>query len=448
MKNINKKLYYSLKWLSLESLIYNAIFLLHQLFLLKICGYKLYGSIGAIFSVVYLAVTMASFGLESSLSPFFREIIKNKQTFRKFFTVQLIPTIALSLISIPVFIILKNMSQSIFASEISHLFIFLLSLLVLSESIKKTLRGILYLAFKNKTNMYIEISSILSYVAAVWLCYAITRKITIKIIFTTMIATSFLSCFILFIYVLKFYSSLKNNPDNLTKKINLRALKCRFFNFTNQFSHSLFSGNFLVPFFAIQFGLECAGLFKFLSHITYTITMLMRKIFGWTSEAVMSYTKNLSLNDKQNIFDNITQKIYHIMIALLIFFSINICKITKFTNSSSSTINWTLIYFFVFITLIENLFISYEKFYIAEEKNSILLVLNIFSIFTLSGIIAYSQILPQALLLFFIATTRAMFFAILCWITFYVWEIRPKLAIKPLFLAASVVASMAIFVLL
>jgi len=268
-----------------------------------------------------------------------------------------------------------------------------------------------------------------------------------------MLIMSVISNLFLFISVYKFYTTLKNygssptqhHKNNLTSNLFIRALRCRAINFTNQFSHNLFSGNFLVPFFAIQFGLAQAGVFKLLSHITYTITMLMRKIFGWASDALLSQTKNLPLYDKQNIFNNITQKIYNIMLSLTLFFFINISKIVQFTGTPTDIINWQLIYFFIGITLIENLFISYEKLYIAEEKNSILLLLHITSMCMLSLIIFYSSYMPQYLLLLFIILTRATIFGLLALISFYKWNITPKAKINPLYLAISLIISIAFF---
>ncbi|MFC1843123.1 hypothetical protein ACFLYU_05700 [Candidatus Dependentiae bacterium] len=225
-------------------------------------------------------------------------------------------------------------------------------------------------------------------------------------------------------------------------------MKIRTINFINQFTHNMFSSNFLVPFFAVQFGLAQAGLFKLLSHITYTITMLMRKIFGWSCDAILSHTKNLAITCKQTIFHAITQKINTILIALVIFLSINLTKLIKYTNTPASALNWPLIYFFLAITLIENLFISYEKFYIVQERNSILLVTNVLSITTLSTIIIYAAFLPQAMLLLLIVATRATCFGLLALISFYKWRIRPQTRIKPLYIAISLVISIAIFTLL
>ena len=443
--NIYEKLSYSLKWISLESLIYHFLFLGHQVLLIKTCGYEAYGAIGALFSIVYLTVTITSIGLESSLSPFFKEITRCKKKFRLFFVQQLIPTLLLSIATLPVFIFCKK----IVSQEISSFFILIISLIILLESIKKTLRAILYLTFNPKINMYVETISFSLYVATIWLLYALRGSISLHTIFIPMFFMSAISCIILFLYVYTFYAQL---PSGSTcKKSNIaftRILKCRAINFINQLSHNMFSSNFLVPFFAMQFGLAQAGVFKILSHISYTITTLMRKIFGWTSDALLSQAKDLSIKEKRHIFSHISQKINHVLIGIILFFSINISKILHLTNRSKTILNWQLISFFMVITLIENLFISYEKFYIAEEKNGLLLFINLLSIALLVPVIQYASHLSQLLLLFYIATIRATTFLLLAFISFYQWKIRPNVKLKPLYIAGILLASFLFFIVL
>ncbi|MFC1842971.1 hypothetical protein ACFLYU_04900 [Candidatus Dependentiae bacterium] len=211
MKKTYKMLSYSLKWLSFESLIYHAIFITHQLFLFTVTGYKTYGVIGALFSITYLLVTITSFGLESSLSPFFKAITQNQKTFKACIIPQIIPTIILSTLTIPTLLLLKHTQKYIFLQQLNYPLICILSLLILSESIKKTFRGILYMAFKNKTNMLIEITSLLIYISSIWLYYFATKKITIGLVFIPMAITSLLSCAILAYFVYQLYKTLPQN---------------------------------------------------------------------------------------------------------------------------------------------------------------------------------------------------------------------------------------------
>lgn len=470
MSNLNKSLAFSLKWLSIESIVYHAIFLVHQAFLFKYAGAHNYGAISVIFSIIYLATTISTFGLESSLSPFFKKIMACKTNFKKFFIIQILPTIFLSTLTIPILILLKNNKKLtnklflLFTQDISYFFIFIIFILILSESVKKVLRGFLYLNLKNKFNMALEIGTLIAYVTTIWSVYAVTNKITINLIFIPMTVTSIISSFILLIFTNKIYAKLPestsisqniinnifNNSVN-TKNLQYKILKTRAINFANQFTHNIFSSNFLVPFFALQFGLAQAGIFKLLSHISYTLTMILRKIFGWASDTILAHTKDLDIAHKQDMFHNINNKINNIMLALVIFLTINLTKIINHTNNTQTNINWPLIYFFLAITLIENLFISYEKFYIAEEKNSVILTINAASIFVISIIIFYSHFFAQLgqsgqnMLLFAITATRATCFIILAVISYYSWRIKPKFIIKPIYLIISLIISLITF---
>ena len=430
--NIREKLSYSLKWISLESFIYHFVFMVHQFLLLEICGYKKYGAIGVIFSMIYLIVTITNLGLESSLSPFFKEISQAKKQFALFFLKQLAPTIILSVLTFPLFLILQNIGKNFFCQTLNSSFMFIISCIILSESIKKTLRAILYLTFNAKINMYTETISILSYIITIWIIYAYTNVISIYTIFIPMLIMSIISSLVLFSYVYRFYKSITSNENSSRNYIPfLRIFKCRLINFLNQFSHNMFSSNFLVPFFAIQFGFAQAGVFKILSHICYSITMLMRKVFGWTSDALLSQTKNLSIDTRKHIFSDINQKINHVLLGIIIFLIININKILYFSGSSCSVLNWPLIGFFIMITLIENMFISYEKFYIAEEKSIVTLVSNISSMLLLTVVIKCFPNISQLLLLFSIMVIRALSFLLLAFISLYKWNLKPNIRLKP-----------------
>lgn len=500
MSKLNKNLIYSLKWLSLESITYHAIFLAHQTMLIKFAGLKLYGIISVIFSAIYFATTISTFGLEASLSPYFTIITKSKNIFKKFFFVQFIPIILISIAYLPFLGFLKN--KELLISPVLMLTIFIL---IISESIKKPLRAILYLSLKNKINMTTEIISLIIYTFSIWVIYAFTNTITLDLVFIPLAITSFATTILLLFYVYKIYSVLpnnkifpesknsciyniyniysyiyntcykllnkilfykKNNSDQNVKFNNLqinslqiKIFKTRAINFASQFTHNMFSSNFLVPFFAMQFGLEQAGVFKLLSHITYTITMIMRKIFGWACDTLLAQTKNSKLAEKQEIFHSITDKINNIMLAITIFLSINLTKIIRLYGSYSSyyntgtssgacsgissvqIINWQLIFFFLAATLIENLFISYEKFYIVEEKNSIILITNILSLILLSGIVFYAPQIGQTKILLLITIVRIINFTILAIISYLKWRIKPKIRLNPIYLGASILAS-------
>lgn len=444
IKNIQTRVSHSFRWISLESLAYQGLLLIHQIMLCKVAGYKLYGKIGALFSVVYLMVTIANFGLESSLSPFFKKITKNKRRFRSFFLIQSIPTIALSLFIGVVAIMLKSYNYKI-TSFIGYDLICILFLLILSECIKKTVRSILHFSFRNKINAYIETGYIISYISVVWTYYMLTHTITLYAIFIPMLLMSFVSSVILGFFAFSFYRQIPDTTKKTDINFALPALKCRFFNFLNQWSHSIFSGNFLVPFFAMQFGLAHAGVFKLINHISYGITSLLRKIFGWTSDITLSATKDLSIAAKRQIFEVITQRLYHFLYVIIIFLAINLHKIVASSQNGTSSINWPLILFFLVITLSENLLITYEKFYIAEEKNHYILLFNLFTIGSFAAIISLSPYVSQLFLLLAIASIRIVTFTLLSIISFYTWSIRPKLAVNPAYIAASLIISALFF---
>jgi len=261
-----------------------------------------------------------------------------------------------------------------------------------------------------------------------------------------MFITSCISTIILSIFVYDFYKKLPaDSQSKFDCQFHIRVIKCRVFNFFNQISHILFSGNFLVPFFAIQFGLKHAGIFKLISHICYGVTIIVRKIFGWTSDALLSQTKEMEMRSKRDIFSVITQKLHHVLYGIAIFLIINHNKLLTYYTTNQDQINWSLLYCFIIITLSESFFIPYEKFYIAEEKTAQLLIFNLFSIALLMTVISYAPHFSQLFILVSIISIRATLFATLSTISFYRWRIKPKWQLNPVYIATSLFISFVFF---
>lgn len=303
MKELHKFLSRSLRWLSFEAIAYQLLLVGHQLLLFRVAGYGSYGLIGAVFSLVYLTVTVADCGLEPSISPFFSALKKSRHAFRRFILVNLMPNIAVvAALTISAFALKFLLTSSIFhvIDTISTPILCILAALVLTETVKKSLRTILHLAFLNRAAAFIEVGTIVSYIGFVWILYGSGFAIGLPLVFAPMLVTSAVSMLLMVFFLWRFSATLpeKSAPLLLTK----RVVKARFFNSLNQLSHTLFSSNFLVPFFAMQFGLAHAGVFKLVSHIAYAVTSILRKTFGLTSDAMLAKTKTMSLSVKREVF--------------------------------------------------------------------------------------------------------------------------------------------------
>ena len=429
----------SIAWNALESISYQLLLLCHQIALFKMSSSATYGLIGSLFSLTSLIVTITNFGLDITLSPFYKLLTQSKQKFRTILIQQLLLEYALLGVLIISGLIAKSLlPQSWGIHQLTINMILLLILLICFEGAKKTLRMLLQLGFLNHTTAIVEIITIISYISLVWLGYFIGFPITLELVFIPMLLVSIVSTLILSLYVYSYYKSLPNHSSlDIPSDLGGRIFRSRFFNFLNQISHMVFSSNFLVPFFALQFGLAQAGLLKLVSAITHCITVILQKVFGLSSSLLLSHLKNDDLATKQHAFLTITNRLNQVLYGIIIFLIFNFETLLNLSSFSGSNLTFTLAYLFLIISFSENFFIAYEKFYIAEEKAEHLFFFNLLVMGALGTIIWFSIYFSQMTILLSIIAIRICAFSCISIISLYRWNIKPALKIQPLYFAWS-----------
>jgi len=438
----------SLRWLSFEAISYQFILLGHQFILFGIADRQLYGLAGTLFSLVYLCVTVADLGLEPSLSPFFAQLTKNRQAFGRFLVVQFIPNVAIIGFLFAGLFCFLLLGRSWFASlGVGMPLLAVLGLLTLTECIKKTLRAVLHLAFLNRATAFIGFGTIVSYIATVWGLYGFGFALSLPIIFVPMLVTSSISMMLMIFFVYKFYRSLPQDAACTLPYFGRRVIASRGFNALNQLSHLLFSSNFLVPFFAFQFGLAHAGLFKLVSHIAYCTTGILRRTFGVASDALLAKSKAMAAQARREVFTRISERLHHALYGIFIFFVINHTKLLTYGGVQLQEASAPLAYLFLLICLSENFFIAYEKFYIMHEKAGRLLFFNVFTMILTYGVIHYAAALSQFGALLSIVAIRVTAFVLLSAASFYTWHLRPAWRLRPKYLAVALGGALGFFVL-
>ncbi|MCA9769958.1 hypothetical protein KC460_01150 [Candidatus Dependentiae bacterium] len=438
-KNIIKKFLHSVRWNTIETVVYHSVLLTHQVCLYRVAPAPIYGLAGTFFSLFYLALTVVNMGLDHAMSSFFSYAIQNKKQFKKIIGSQL----AIS------FVMLTLTSCTFcFAQKTFSLFLaFIIASLFITESVKKTLLVLLQLAFFNKYTTAIEVSSIVLYVGSVWIGYYSGIKFSLYLIFVPMLVYSGLSVALLFLFVYKLYLQL---PDTVfeCKKVNSSTkniVVTRLWTWVNQVSHSIFSSNFLVPLFAYQFGLTYAGILKLISTISHSVTSIIRKIGGITSSALFASTKTEDQVVWQKSFLAVTSTINQILYGIIIFFSINCIKILAIKHIPLSGLSVSLVYFFMMITLSESLFVSYESFLITHEYAHYVAFFNLITMGAIYITYAITRLGPLQTIVLLLAI-RIITFCILSFFTFYQWQLRPSWHIKPAWLVYAIAASLVFFI--
>lgn len=371
METPYRTLFKGLAWNTFESIIYQSLLVIHFIVLYRHTDPSLFGTIGVIFSLVYLMTFIVNGGLDTALAPYARLLMNNRHFWRAIFIphliVQLIICAAIGILSIGINIF--------FLHRLSYMVSSILALVLITETTKKTIRTVAHLTFHNQLTALVELATLSIYLSMVWTSYFFYTGISLILIFLPLFITSLLSCLILGIAMYHFYMQLPDN-DELPIPPNTTFIRTRFYTYGTHLGHILFSSNFLIPFFAFHIGLAHTGIFKLMSSITHTITSMLYKIFGPTSQALFSHMVNRSAHEKQQLFFTLTEYLHHVLYGLIIFFTINYTKLI----GTHEGINNSLVILFLLIQLTEHMFIVYEKFFIAHHQAAYLCLLSFISL--------------------------------------------------------------------
>jgi hypothetical protein len=439
----------SIRWNTLEAIAYQAIFVAHQMILFRAVDPTFFGMVGTIFSALYVIITLANMGFDASISPFFNELKLSKLSFKKYIIPHLIPEyVALSLCAVIFYLNLDSIAAHIpWMQNVDSCLAGVLGLLVITEGIKKTARIILQLAFQNQVTATVDIVMIIFYVSTVWTFSMINHSITLFTIFVPMLCASFMSAAMLTAHVFNFYKNLPAQSEVPLGLSHTRIIKSRLFNYLNQMGHVVFSGNIMVPLFAMHCGLASAGVIKLLSTVTHAITIIINKIFSVPSEALFGILKNEDATVQRTTFTKITEYVHGIIIATTIFF---ITSHHFLLYNSAHTVlesDHLIIILFFMVQLSEQLFTVYEKFFITKEKSLLLFIFNIFVMSLLA--ITMHSVIPFGPMISLLAmlVIRITSFSTLCIISFYTWQIKPTYKINIHYIVAPLMLSLMLFLL-
>ncbi len=417
-KSLSNKFFWALKWNSFESIIYQAIFMIHQYYLFSYIDKKLYGIVSTFFALSYLGITIIMGALDVALMPWIVNFTQNKTTFLKCITNHIVPQL-LFFLFIPsiVFIFFKNIwiisSFSVFEN---HLII--MAVFIACEGVKKLLRHFLQLLFLNKSTAILEISYIIFYCSMVWGYYVHTHNFSIENLIIPFIITSILSIIGMLFRLYFFYKKLPSSSQNPTtlylpswKKVgHLRIIIS-----INQISRSLFSSNILIPLSTALFGFLEVARISFINYVSHTFTFFMYKICAPSIGAFFAKVKTLTSQEQNKAFILVMKTIAAVLCVMIFFFiSFFFIKIYKNEMLSNSTI--FLLIGFLIIHTIENIFIMYEKFLIMRNKSDLLAWINIINLLVSYILITHGPSLFIAALLCFI--TRCTIFLIVSYCIF------------------------------
>ncbi len=398
LKKLKELVFQSLLWNSFEAVLYQALLLGHQVALFWVIDRTVYGAHGALFAFLYLVIVILNGSFDTAIIPIF-SYCSHKENFKRLLLHKIIrQTLFFMLTSALVVVALPYLAHSLpfLESFTDTTWQILLFLFIVSEGLKKNLRALLHLGFKNRTTALIEVINIFCYISTIWFLYwrgytLSVLTLTVPFVIVSLSTTLFLS---LFLY--SYYRSLPENGEITSQNIETKMWINRGYLYLNQLGRTFFSSNFLLPFFACHRGLQETGVASLLNTVTFSLTFFMQKVFAPSGAALFANTKQLSSLDKQSAFSYINEKCFYVICCLVLLFLVNAHYFFSIKTGSHTDYAWKFIYIFFLSHFLENIFILYEKLFAAEEKSQYIVLFNVTSFigcFLLGSFLSCSSLL-------------------------------------------------------
>ncbi len=418
-------------WTFIDSFGSQGLVILFHLLYRTYAGTILHGVLGCLLSLIYLAVAIANLGLDTTLAPFLETFSVSRTRFWLLTQVLLIPQVVfLAILCSATYLSSSHIPGLHFFKDIAPYFstnLLIYTLLIFFfESNRKTIRAFLQLSFYFRLAAFVELLGIGINVAGI-IALHYFGHLTLLTSLQILMYASLLQCILLIAGLAYWYQTLDTLEIAPISKLELffRISKTRIFSWVLNCLHQLYSGNFLVPLCAFQFGIESASLMKVISSISYWVTIVAKKVLGVTSNALLAHLKSRSQETQTQAFHFLTEVFNQVLYGLLIFLIINGKKIAlHHTVPSASAVTWSLLYGMVLLTFLESLFVLYEKWYIVEEDAHTYLGINLLSIGVVYVVVQYLQT-PLAILST-IVCIRLSTFMLLSLYSFYRWNIWPS----------------------
>jgi hypothetical protein len=373
-----KKFITALTWNSSATFFYKIVLLLHQILLYSVISKTLYGLQSTLFAIIYTIITVTNFGFSETLLPFFSTLSKTKQQFVQNWHHFIWHAITSIFISFLFYTITLN-APGEFLHNIriycNKNVILIISMIILIESIKKSLIAMMQLAFLNKQIAYAEIIMLTIYIATVWSFFNIYGTLSIEIIFIPMLATLILEFFYLLCCFLNFYYQLPQANTRMPKIPFKVIFYQRICNYINQIIKTIYSPNFMTISIAYILGFKESATIKFFINIITLCYTCISKTIGVTTGAALSAMNQMPLQEIRSFFKQITMQYFKILSILNIIISILI-GYALYNNTITYMMALQIILFFI-INLLEHLSITYEQLFISQGSVSTITSINI-----------------------------------------------------------------------
>jgi|GEM_PF-2745909 len=388
---------------------------LHNSMLFMVLPLSEYGKIGSIFSLIYLAAHIGECGGGSAFVPVMEHVL---QTRNRFYQLVVFPQTALLLLT-------AICTHAFFTPYFSNDRVIILAaiLLTTTEGVRMTLRTLLHASGYARRVVVAELCTTASYFIFIWGGYALsafslhTRTIFLPFLIVSL-ATTF---YFLGLMEGSYGEHEKQSPEPLSYR---EIIVSRATIMLLHLPQTLFSSNFLVPFFAIHSGLACGGIAKITSEIAATIKAVARATVGFSGVALFKANKD-NLQKMREVFKLLWKQLNEILCVNLLFIA---CALPVLWVTSSHSTSTGLLLAFILLNASNYLFVIYEQLFLVTKKIWVLMSYRLAECFGAAIVIAC---VPERVVLVLASLTalRAGTLGITIWYAHKTWAVTPHSSI-------------------
>jgi len=243
--------------------------------------------------------------------------------------------------------------------------------------------------------------------------------------------------------VIRFYKTLPDQAKETPKNLIRTIAHNRIFNHSIHVGKHLISGEFLVPLFAVRFGLKEAGFLKLATTIAHSIKALVKSAVYFPGSALLTKLKSKHTKTPTEAFHIMGSSLNKLIYIIIIILVINYNPLKSLLSQFSPNLKNAFIYLFMFviITLLQQLAVAYEQFYLVENATHKLFYLKLFEGILFLGIAIFSKSYSPKITLASIVLVQLVSFALIATHAYAKWKLKPYTKISLLSISKAVIFS-------
>ncbi len=431
--------------------IFEIVKIIHHFLLLAYFSFQQFGTLGNIYSIIYLTIYFSDLASVISLPPFMTILLKSKKHFKRFLSFYFITTFTFLFPASA--LVGWGYRLSFLQNKFAPPAIFI-SALITTEGVRILLRSLIHYMFHSKRVIILENTFTISYYLACWVTLLVTGSLTLKKLFLLFLINSFLMLLHHAYFLFLKYKNLIIVDERMVKQdindaLYRRVIKLRLSNFFIQIVENFFTGNFLIPLFSFRYGISEGGILKLASMIADSLKSIIRSSIGYTGNAFFAYLKNQSIDVKKEAFRYISERLNNFFYFILLFLGINFKHLVSFKISLSHLTTTTIIFAFLFllVVLAENFFLVYRQLYNLEEKSHKYLFFKLLEFVLFYLFVFTNSVKTPVITLISILSIQILSYLLLSYNAKVNWKIKPVFKIKKKMLLLYTTISLLFFIL-